>query len=289
MYNLLVSASDEAWDGTPFLLEIERCVREYTDAALTKRFGSLDAGSVNELRRFPCIFAYESMHKADPKFGVIRDVTIRQGKARIEYEIIPLAKFLTATDLERFMFELDITEWELNRTHWAVKDVVLEKELRAVGLDLPRFARSMAKAVDITTHHFDVALSFPGERRDYVEQVVAALEGEIGPNSYFYDRNYLAQLARPSLDTLLQDIYRNRSKLVVVFLCGDYQDKEWCGIEFRAIKEIIMESDYRRVMFVRMDDGNVEGVFRTDGYVDARKHSPKDVARLIQERVAILT
>ena len=121
------------------------------------------------------------------------------------------------------------------------KDVNLAKELQAKGIALPHWARTVAKAVDISTHQFDVALSFPGEVRGYVEPVVSALERNIGPNSYFYDNNYVSQLARPSLDVLLQDIYQNRAKLVVVFLCSDYQDKEWCGIEFRAVKEIMMK------------------------------------------------
>jgi len=41
-------------------------------------------------------------------------------------------------------------------------------------------------------------------------------------------------------------------------------------------------------MFVRLDDGEVEGVFRTDGYVDARHHSPSEIAHFIQHRVALL-
>jgi hypothetical protein len=48
------------------------------------------------------------------------------------------------------------------------------------------------------------------------------LEKRIGPNSYFYDRNDVSQLARPSQDILLQEIYRLRSKLIVVFLGSDY-------------------------------------------------------------------
>lgn len=115
------------------------------------------------------------------------------------------------------------------------------------------------------------------------------LERNVGPNSYFYDNNYVSQLARPSLDTLLQDIYRNRSKLVVVFLSGDYQRKNWCGVEFRAIKEIIMQQDHRKIMFVRMDDSAFDGVFKTDGHVDGRKFSPEDIARFIQERVKLLS
>lgn len=289
MYNLFVSAHDDAWEGEPYQLELDRCVREYTDTELTARYGDLTVANVNELRRLPCIFAYETGCKKDPKFGVIRDMIKRQGKARIEYEIIELDKFLTVADLaEDIAFELDISKWEMNRTHWAVKGIDLARELRPKGIILPHWARTATKAVDITTHQFDVALSFPGEIRNYIEPVVAELERNIGHNSYFYDNNYVSQLARPSLDVLLQDIYRNRSKLVVVFLCSDYQEKEWCGIEFRAIKEIMMQRENDRVMFVKMDEGEVDGVFKTDGYIDGQKYSPADVARFIQERVDLL-
>lgn len=145
------------------------------------------------------------------------------------------------------------------------------------------------KSVDITTHVFDVALSFPGEIRPYIEKIVQELEKFIPPNSYFYDNKFTSQLARPSLDILLQDIYKNRSNLVVVFLSGDYQRKEWCGIEFRAIKEIIMERANHKIMLIKMDDETIDGIFKTDGYIDGRKYKPRDIARFIKERVGLLT
>ncbi|MGC1377715.1 MAG: TIR domain-containing protein [Anaerolineales bacterium] len=291
MYNLFVSGDPMAWRGKPYFLEIGRCIREceYTDTKLTRRYSELDDKAVKELQRFPCVFAYEAMHNLSPKFGVILDITKRQPQVRIEYELIDLDKFLSPQDLVDLAFDLDISAWELNRTHWAVKDVNLAKELKEKGISLPNWVRNVAKSVDITTHMFDVALSFPGEVRPFIEKIVEELEKNIGPNSYFYDNNYVSQLARPSLDTLLQDIYRKRSRLVVVFLCGGYQRKEWCGIEFRAIKEIIMERDDKKIMFVKMDDGIVDGVFKTDGYIDGRKYQPKDIARFIHERITLLT
>lgn len=263
-------------------------MREYTDTAITKRFAELDANAVNELRKLPSIFAYETPSKVAPQFGVLRDLTKRQGQVRIEYELQEVHPFLSARDLVALAFELDIGKWEMNRTHWAVKDINLAKELRAKGITLPEWVRDISKAVDITTHAFDVALSFPGEARVTVEAIALELERRIGPNSYFYDNNYVSQLARPSLDILLQDIYRSRAKLVVVFLCEEYQGKDWCGIEFRAIREIIMKRDHKRIMFVRLDDGVVEGVFNTDGYIDARQFTPAQIAQFIQERVELL-
>ena len=288
MYNLLVSARDDAWGGEPWQIELGRCVREYTDNDLIARFGELDAEAIETLRKLPCIFAYETGSEVSPKFGVLRNIIKRQGEVRIEYEIELVEPFLKPGDLEKFRFELDIGKLEMYRTHWAVKDVNLSKELHALGITLPGWAQSATKAVNITNHEFDVALSFPGEVRPLVEEVVGYLERLIGPNAYFYDNDYVSQLARPALDVLLQDIYRNRSKLVVVFLSADYQRKNWCGIELRAIRDIIAEREHNRIMFVRTDDGAVEGVFATDGYVDARRWGAADIARFIQERVELL-
>tara|TARA_R110002096_G_scaffold76697_1_gene181134 strand:- start:31 stop:453 length:423 start_codon:yes stop_codon:yes gene_type:complete len=120
------------------------------------------------------------------------------------------------------------------------------------GIILPRWAVSAGPRINLTDHQFDVALSFPGEVRDYVERVAQHLERLLGPNRYFYDRNYTAQLARPSFDTFLQEMYRNRSRMVVVFAGRDYQRKDWCGVEFRAERDIINAREHDRVMFVRM-------------------------------------
>lgn len=288
MYNLFVSANDEAWQGDHWQIEASRCVNEYTDEAIIERFGALDEAAIEELKRLPCIFAYETFNNLNPKFGLITDAAKRQGEVRIEYELIPVEPFLTAEMLSALMFELDIGKWELNRTHWAVKDVNLPKELHRLGIELPSWTRSVSKAVDISTHNFDVGLSFPGEVRGIVEEVAKNLEHLIGPNAYFYDANYVAQLARPSLDTFLQDIYRNRSKLIVVFISADYQNKNWCGVEFRAIRDIIAERKHQRIMFIRTDDGAVEGVFDTDGYVDARNFTPAQIAGFIKERADLL-
>jgi len=288
MYNLLVTADDESWDGEAFFLETSRCVREHTSKELVDKYSDLSKSISEELLKYPCIFAYEKACKKDPKFGHITNITVRQSRVRIEYQIIEVDNFLNYKNLEELLFELDINRFELNRTHWALKDVDLEAELEKVGISLPTISEG-SNPIDITTHQFEVALSFPGEVRDYVESVANVLKKIIGIHSYFYDNNYKSQLARPSLDTLLQNIYRNQSKLIVVFVCAKYQEKDWCGIEFRAIREIIMHKQNNKIMFIKMDDGKVEGVFDTDGYIDGRTHSPEEIARFIKERVTLLS
>ena len=287
-YNLLVSGNDTAWEDDSYIFDTSRCIKEYTSKEIVEKFISLGKDEINELRTIPCIFAYETHINKDPIFGYITDVIVRREGIKIYFEKIKMGKFLLQQDLDSHRFELDIDEWELNRTHWAIKEVDLEKQLRVFGIELGHFMRYSNKTINIATHCFDVSFTFAGEYRAYVKATVCELEKTIDKNHIFYDDNYKAQLARPSLDTLLQDIYRNRSNLIVAFLCEKYQEKEWPGLEFRAIKDIIKEKNYEKIMLIKLDDGQVDGIFSTDGYIDGSKHTPKEVAGFIVQRINAL-
>jgi GTPase SAR1 family protein len=134
---------------------------------------------------------------------------------------------------------------------------------------------------------FRVALSFPGERRKYVEKVAENLVEEFGEEQVFYDKNFEAELARPDLDTYLQGIYHEDSELIVVFLCAEYEKKEWCGLEWRAIRDLIKKKKAWEIMFVRFDDMEIPGTYSIDGYVSAEGREPEEVAERIIERYRI--
>lgn len=136
--------------------------------------------------------------------------------------------------------------------------------------------------------NFKVAISFPGEKRGYVSNVVNSLKSSLGKDQVFYDFDYQSQLARPDLDTMLQNIYRHNSDLVVVFLCKEYSEKEWCGLEWRAVRDIIKSKENERIMFVRFDDAPIDGVFSIDGYIDANRFSENEVSKFILERVNLI-
>ena len=119
-----------------------------------------------------------------------------------------------------------------------------------------------------------------------VEKTADILSTSIGSECIFYDKYYQAQLARPNLDTLLQDIYRNRSRLIVVYLCGEYNQREWCNIEWKAVREILMDKNlHSKIMYIKADDGEVDGVFKNDGYIDVKEYTPEDIAGLIVQRL----
>jgi hypothetical protein len=135
---------------------------------------------------------------------------------------------------------------------------------------------------------FSVALSFPGEHRAFVEEIADALAGTLTKEKVFYDRFHEAELSRPNLDTYLHAIYHDDCELVVVVLSKEYDEKQWCGLEFRAIRDLIKQRRDDEIMFVRVAEGDVKGVFGIDGYVDAQNRPAAEIAGLIRERLKIV-
>jgi len=131
---------------------------------------------------------------------------------------------------------------------------------------------------------FNVALSFPGQLRAVVEPIAELLSQRFNRNRVFYDHFYEPELARPNLDIYLQSIYHDESELVVVFLCADYGEKEWCGLEWRAIRDLIKRRRDKDIMFFRSDDATIPGAFPIDGYIDIKGRTPEEIAKLIIDR-----
>jgi hypothetical protein len=282
-YNLFISADPEAWEGEFYFLERNRCF-EHTAADLKERFQLFGSTEIEELKRVPCIFAYENCVGKDACIGYITELMVRSEQIRVVFE---KTGTIAADQIRTMKFELDISEWELNRTHWALKRVDLRSLLSNLNISFGA-ASTPNQPIDITMHRFDVAVTFAGEHRELVKSIVDELNNKLGDNKVFYDKNYQSQLARPSLDALLQGIYRNQAKLVVVFLGERYQEKKWCGLEFRVVKEIILNKEVERIMFIKLDDGEVDGVLQTDGYINGMDHTPIELAKFICERVALL-
>lgn len=140
-----------------------------------------------------------------------------------------------------------------------------------------RIERSLAR-------RFRVALSFPGEHRKFAEEVAEYLGRMLGRREVFYDKWYEAELARIDLHLYLRQIYATKADLLVVFLCADYERKQFCRLEWRKIHELIDEHEGERIMLIRIDDGDVTGVCKTDGYISVEGRSALEIAEKIAER-----
>lgn len=284
MYNLFVSGNDTAWQGEHAEFDRLRCLRkgEYTDDDLVSEYGKLTDDDCKFLISLPCLFAYEAGCRKNARIGRLVKIQQKDGRVRITYVIPKNAIKLTPKRILKMLWDLGISDWEINRTHWALKNEDLHAALAQKNRSKARQA-----IIDISKHIFDVSLSFPGEHRKYVESVAKSLSFSLGPNRVFYDNFFKAQLARPNADTLLQDIYRKRSRLIVAFVGKAYSNKDWCGLELRAIHELVKTKKDTIVMYVRTDDGEVEGIFSTDGYIDADQHSAEEIAAFVAERLQV--
>ena len=167
----------------------------------------------------------------------------------------------------------------------------LRKELN-IRVDRASVRSTASRKVEAgySTHsvnlRFRVALSFSGKRREFISRVAEYLANVIGKDRVLYDKYYEPEFARPSLDTYLQCLYHSQSELIVVFICSDYKEKEWCGLEWRAISDLIKKREFSKIMLLRFDDTEIPGLYGTDGYIPIEGRNEVDVANMILKRLA---
>lgn len=134
---------------------------------------------------------------------------------------------------------------------------------------------------------FRVAFSFAGEKRDFVAKVAAVLAARFDEAAVLYDKYHEAEFARRDLGFYLPDLYHRESDLVVVVVCRDYAAKEWCGLEWDAIFDLLKKRKSEEVMLCRFDHATVRGLFSTAGFVELDDKSPDEAATRILERLAL--
>jgi hypothetical protein len=165
MYNLFVSANPEAWNGEPWDIELPRVLREYTAEPLTRKYGALNESDVAALMHFPALFALETGNRMPARIGWITRVRHRNNGARIEYAIEPELPPITLEQLLQLQNELDVSDWEMNRTHWALKDVDLFAVLVEKGAVNPAILNAQPHGSRIAAAGFGQRLDIPAQPR----------------------------------------------------------------------------------------------------------------------------
>jgi hypothetical protein len=134
MFNFLVTASDGAWNLPGYEYPRGRFL-EYTSDEIAARFQQLKDPQLKTLTELPCLFAYEGTDEP-MHVGRLKAVKLRN-KGRLLYvqpELDPQIPPIPFDQIEPLQVALDIRDWELSRTHWAIKDEDLFEVLRAAGL-----------------------------------------------------------------------------------------------------------------------------------------------------------
>lgn len=139
----------------------------------------------------------------------------------------------------------------------------------------------------MTDKRFRIAFSFAGEKRDFVAEVAAILAKQFGQEKILYDHYHKAEFAKARLGRSLPKLYHEDSDLVVVVICRDYSQKEWTGLEWDAIFDLIKKRHEEDVMLCNFDRATVEGLYSDAGFAELDNETPLSAAKLILERLAI--
>ena len=137
------------------------------------------------------------------------------------------------------------------------------------------------------SNRFRIAFSFAGEKRTFVAEVAGILAGHFTKGSILYDKYHEAEFARSDLALHLPTLYFEETDLVVAVLCNDYDQKEWCGLEWKAIYGRLKKHEEREVMLCRFDQVEVAGLFELAGFVELDEKTPNELATLIMQRLEL--
>lgn len=132
---------------------------------------------------------------------------------------------------------------------------------------------------------FQVALSFAGEQRGYVDEVARHLA--VRSIKVFYDDFVKTYLWGKDGVEELHRVYAQRSRYVVMFISSDYASKVWTRHESRSALSRMLKEQGDYILPVRFDETPIPGLPETVFYLDANELSPAQLATKIAEKLGI--
>lgn len=133
------------------------------------------------------------------------------------------------------------------------------------------------------TYDYDIALSFAGENRAYVEKVAKLLTDK--GVQIFYDMYEQSSLWGKDLFIHLDDVYQNKAMFCIMFISEFYKSKLWTNHEMRSVFARAFVSNSEYILPARFDDTEIPGIKTTTGYIDLRSLPPEDLAKLAYDKV----
>lgn len=130
---------------------------------------------------------------------------------------------------------------------------------------------------------YDIALSFAGEDRDYVDRVANLLK-EHGIK-VFYDIFEEANLWGKDLYSHLSEVYHKEARFTVMFISEAYARKLWTNHERQSAQARAFQSAQEYILPARFDDTEIPGVLPTVGYISLKNRSPENLVSLIMKKL----
>ena len=134
-----------------------------------------------------------------------------------------------------------------------------------------------------TNREFDVALSFAGEDRAYIDEVANRLR--YSGVKVFYDLFEEANLWGKNLYDYLSDIYMNKALYTVMFISRSYAEKMWANHERKSMQARAFQESQEYILPARFDDTVIPGILPTTAYISLEGKSPLSFVKIIQRKL----
>ena len=130
---------------------------------------------------------------------------------------------------------------------------------------------------------FEIALSFAGEDREYVDRVANLLR-ESGV-TVFYDIFEEASLWGKNLYDYLSEIYQDKALFTIMFISEHYARKMWTNHERQAMQARAFRDHQEYILPARFDETPIPGVLSTIGYISLQSKSPEAFVETIKRKL----
>lgn len=133
-------------------------------------------------------------------------------------------------------------------------------------------------------YKYDVALSFSGDDREYVEAVAEVLkENEV---SVFYDMFEQIDLWGKDLGVHFDYVYRKAARYCIPFISKSYKEKIWTKHEIKTAISRSINSNEEYILPARFDETEIEGIRPTIGFVNLSNLEPVEFAIMIMKKLS---
>ncbi len=152
MYNLIVIGyENESWLENGNVKIAANRFLEYTDMPIVERFKN----DIEHTYRYPCLIAKEG-NDPDMYIGQISKATFDGQYYHVEFNLVDECHF-KFSDIGQFVLDFDIRDWEMARTHWAVKEgdlyhllmIIRSSFTKKEGTLLEAFFKSLPQVIEI--------------------------------------------------------------------------------------------------------------------------------------------
>jgi len=136
---------------------------------------------------------------------------------------------------------------------------------------------------DTVAPDFDIAVTFAGEQRQFVETVVERVKAD--GFSVFYDEDAKADMWGEDLSEYFANVYERRARFAVMFISAEYAAKPWTRLERRSVLARALQERSAYLLPVRFDSTQLSGVRSTVAYLDAMDEGPEGIASAISHKL----